>query len=509
MDVLAAHAARHPDKPALVEGERVWSWAEFIGRRNRLAHGLLALGLPAGGHVIVYAENSLEHYLAGAAARAAGLIPAPMNHRLVGEEVTYILDHSDAVAVLVSDRFLPMVEAVRPAASKVRRFVLLGAERRPWAEHLDDLLASGGTDPVELPAGGGFGASMIYTGGTTGRPKGALRRGSNPQDLMDTLRAMDLLDPAHVHLVAGPMYHSAPGGLALYAHLVGATVVIMPKFDPEQALAQIERHRCSSTFMAPTLLKRIVDLPPAVRARYDVSSMRAIIMAAAPCPMSVKEGVVGYFGPALYEFYGSSELGVNTILRPEDVIRKPGSCGRAAPGKEIALLDDDGWPVPVGEPGELYVRRGPGLLDEYYRDPEATARMQRGEWYAVGDVAYADADGFYYICDRKRDMIISAGVNIYPAEIEDVLHRHPRVLDAAVFGVPDDEWGERVHAALHVRAGETLTHEEITAFCREHMAGYKVPREISFHDVFPRDAAGKLLKRQLREPYWAGRAARV
>jgi acyl-CoA synthetase (AMP-forming)/AMP-acid ligase II len=331
----------------------------------------------------------------------------------------------------------------------------------------------------------------------------------NPQDLMDTLGAMDLLDPAHVHLVAGPMYHSAPGGFALYAHLVGATVVIMPKFDPEQALAQIARHRCTSTFMAPTLLKRIVDLPAPVRARYDVSSMRAIIMAAAPCPMRVKEGVVAHFGPALYEFYGSSELGVNTILRPEDVLRKPGSCGRAAPGKAIALLDDDGRPVPAGEPGELYVRRCPGLLDEYYRDPEATAKMQRGEWYTVGDVAYVDADGFYYICDRKRDMIISAGVNIYPAEIEDVLHRHPRVLDVAVFGVPDEEWGERVHAALHVRPGETLAPEEITAFCRQHMAGYKVPREISFHDVFPRDAAGKLLKRQLREPYWAGRASRV
>ena len=509
MDVLAAHAARHPDKPALLEGERAWTWAEFIDRRNRLAHGLLRLGLPPGGHLIVYAENSLEHYLAVTAARAAGLIPAPMNHRLVAEEVVYILDHSDAVAVAVSDRFLPMVEAVRSDAPKVQRFILLGAARRPWAEHLDDLIASGRPDPVGPPGGAGFGASIIYTGGTTGRPKGALRRGSNPQDLMETLRAMDLLDPAHVHLVAGPMYHSAPGGLALYAHLVGATVVIMPRFDPEQALAQIARHRCSSTFMAPTLLKRIVDLPAAVRARYDVSSMRAIIMAAAPCPMSVKEAVVDHFGPALYEFYGSSELGVNTILRPEDVLRKPGSCGRAAPGKEIALLDDDGRPVSVGAPGELYVRRCPGLLDEYYRDPEATARMRRGEWYTVGDVAYVDADGFYYICDRKRDMIISAGVNIYPAEIEDVLHRHPKVLDAAVFGVPDDEWGERVHAALHVRPGQTLTPEEITAFCREHMAGYKVPREISFHDVFPRDAAGKLLKRQLREPYWAGRAARV
>ena len=509
MDVLAAHAARQPDKPALIEGERVWTWAEFIARRNRLGHGLVGLGLPPGSHVIVYAENSLEHYLASTAARAAGLIPAPMNHRLVAEEVLYILDHSDALAVLVSDRFVPMADAVRDRAKKVKHWILLGAERRPWAAHIDDLMAAGRPDHVEPPGGPGFGASIIYTGGTTGKPKGALRRGMNPQDLMDTLRALDLLDPGHVHLVAGPMYHSAPGGLALYAHLVGATVVIMPRFDPEQALAQIARHRCSSTFMAPTLLKRIVELPAPVRARYDVSSMRAIIMAAAPCPMSVKEAVVAYFGPVLYEFYGSSELGVNTILRPEDVLRKPGSCGQAAPGKEIALLDDDGRPVPAGQPGELYVRRGPGILDEYYRDPEATEKMRRGEWYSVGDVAYVDADGFYYICDRKRDMIISAGVNIYPAEIEDVLHRHPKILDAAVFGVPDEAWGERVHAALHVRPRGTLTADEVTAFCRLHMADYKVPREVSFHEEFPRDAAGKLLKRQLREPHWAGRASRV
>jgi fatty-acyl-CoA synthase/long-chain acyl-CoA synthetase len=510
MDVLAAHASRHPDKPALLEGERVWSWAEFIARRNRIGHRLVDMGLPSGGHAIVYAENSLEHYLAGTAARAAGLIPAPMNHRLVAEEVLYILDHSDAVAVLVSDRFLPLVETIRAQARKVQGWILLGAARRDWAVHLDDLVAAGSPEPVEPRPGEGFGASIIYTGGTTGKPKGALRRGMNPQDLMATLGAMDLLDPAHVHLVAGPMYHSAPGGLAFYTHLVGGTVVIMPRFDPEQALALIARHRCTSTFMAPTLLKRIVDLPAAVRARYDVSSMRALIMAAAPCPMSVKEAVVAQFGPrALYEFYGSTELGVNTVLRPEDVLRKPGSCGRAAPGKEIALLDDDGRPVPVGQPGELYVRRFPGILDEYYRDPEATEKMRRGDWYTVGDVAYVDADGFYYICDRKRDMIISAGVNIYPAEIEDVLHRHPKVLDAAVFGVPDDEWGERVHAALHVRAGETLTAAEVTAFCRRHMADYKVPREVSFHEVFPRDAAGKLLKRQLREPYWAGRASRV
>ena len=432
MDVLAAHAARHPDKPALLEGERAWSWAELVARRNRLGHGLIGLGLPPGGHVIVYAENSMEHYLAGSAARAAGLIPAPMNHRLVADEVVYILDHSDAMAVLVSDRFLPMVESIRARAGKVRWWILLGSERRPWAVPLDDVLAAGRPDPVEARAGDGVGASIIYTGGTTGKPKGALRRGLNVNDLTETLRALDLLDPAHVHLVAGPMYHSAPGGFALYTHVVGGTVVIMPKFDPEQALARIERHRCTSTFMAPTLLKRIVDLPAAVRARYDVSSMRAIIVAAAPCPTRVKEGVLAHFGPALYEFYGSSELGVNTVLRPEDVLRKPGSCGRAAPGKEIALLDDDGRPVPTGQPGELYVRRFPGILDEYYRDPEATEQMRRGDWYTVGDVAYVDADGFYYICDRKRDMIISAGVNIYPAEIEAVLGDHRAVADVAV-----------------------------------------------------------------------------
>jgi acyl-CoA synthetase (AMP-forming)/AMP-acid ligase II len=509
MDLLAAHALRQPGRPALIEGDRVWSWSRLVESRNRLGHALLALGLRPGENVIVYAANSIEHYLAGTGARAAGLIPAPMNHRLVAEEVAYILGHSDAVAVFVSDQFLPIVEEIRPAARTVRRFILLGEARRDWAEHLDDLLARGDSAPVELPAGAAFGASIIYTGGTTGKPKGALRRRIDPGGLLDTLRAMDLLDPTHVHLVAGPMYHSAPGGLALYAHIVGATVVIMPRFDPERALAEIERRRCSSTFMAPALLKRITDLPAPVRARYDVSSMRTIIMAAAPCPMTVKEAVVAYFGPVLYEFYGSSELGVNTILPPADVLRKPGSCGRAAPGREIALLDDDGHPVPAGEPGELHVRQFPGILDEYYKDPEATARLRRGDWYSVGDVATMDADGYYYICDRKRDMIISAGVNIYPAEIEDALHRHPDIQDVAVFGVPDDEWGERVHAAIQPRPGARPTAEAVIAFARQHLAGYKVPRAVTFHDDFPRDHAGKLLKRVLREPYWAGRATRV
>jgi acyl-CoA synthetase (AMP-forming)/AMP-acid ligase II len=240
-----------------------------------------------------------------------------------------------------------------------------------------------------------------------------------------------------------------------------------------------------------------------------VSSMRSLIVAAAPCPMRVKEQALALFGPVLYEFYGSTELGVNTVLRPEDVLRKPGSCGSAAPGVQLAILDDDGHPVAPGTPGELFVRRYDGVFDEYYRNPAATAQTSRGEWMSVGDVAWMDDEGFVYICDRKRDMIISGGVNIYPAEIEDALHRHPAVEDAAVFGVPDAEWGERVHAAVQLRPGHRVGARELIDFCRAHVADYKTPREVSFHEEFPRDSAGKLVKRLLREPYWAGRQTRV
>ena len=507
MDLVAKYAGSQPERAALIEGERTLTWREFFLTRNRLAQSLAALGVGAGQHAVIYAHNSAENILASAALRALGVVPVPMNHRLTADEVAYILDNSDATTVLLSDAFLPMAERVRGLATGVKRWITLGSERRPWAAPIDELLAAGSSEPPSAPAT--FGGSMIYTAGTTGKPKGALRRATDPATVLPRLADLNCLDPAHVHLVAGPLYHSAPGGFALYAHMVGNTVVVMRKFDAEDALRHIERHRCTTTFMAPTLLKRIVDLPAGVRQRYDVSSMRSIVVAAAPCPMRVKEQVIAMFGPVLYEFYGSTELGINTILRPEDVLRKPGSCGRAAPGVEVTVLDDDGKPRPSGQPGELFVRRYNGVFEEYYKNEAATAQTARGEWMSVGDVAWIDADGFVYICDRKRDMIISGGVNIYPAEIEDTLHRHPAIEDAAVFGVPDPEWGERVHAAVQLRAGMSATEREVVDFCRRHLADYKTPREVSFHTDFPRDSAGKLVKRLLREPHWAGRATRV
>jgi acyl-CoA synthetase (AMP-forming)/AMP-acid ligase II len=266
----------------------------------------------------------------------------------------------------------------------------LGRERCAWAAHVDDLITGGDPAGVTMGDSGNVGGSMIYTAGTTGKPKGALRRAVDQAALLPRLSAFDLVRP-HVHLAAGPLYHSAPGAFALYTHIFGGTVVVMPKFDPEEALALIARHRVSSTFMAPILLKRIVDLPESVRARHDVGSMQVIVMAAAPCPMKVKEDVARYFGPVLYEFYGSTELGVNTVLRPEDVLRKPGSCGRAAPGVELAVFDADGQPV---KRGELFVKRYDGVFDEYYKKPEATRQTQRGDWLSVGDVAWIDDEGF-------------------------------------------------------------------------------------------------------------------
>ncbi len=506
MDIVAIHAAKHPHRVALIEGERSLTWEEFFRTRNRLAHALTGLGIGVGQHAIVYAHNALDNLLVGAALRALGAVGVPMNHRLTAEEVAYILDNSDATTVFVGDGFVSMAERVRDA-SRVKHWVTLGAERRPWAMPLAELLARGSDAPPPAPAA--MGGSMIYTAGTTGKPKGALRRVMDVAAALPRLAALNCLDPDQVHLVAGPLYHSAPGAFALYAQMVGGTVVVMRKFDPEDALRQIEQHRCTTTFMAPTLLKRIVDLPAEVRARYDLSSMRSLVIAAAPCPMRVKEQALATFGPVLYEFYGSTELGVNTVLHPDDVLRKPGSCGRAAPGVELAVLDDGGRPAPPGTPGELFVRRYDGVFDEYYRNAAATAQTSRGEWMSVGDVAWIDDEGFVYICDRKRDMIISGGVNIYPAEIEDALHRHPAVEDAAVFGVPDPEWGERVHAAIQLRPGRHASEQELVDFCRAHLADYKAPREVSFHEDFPRDTAGKLVKRLLREPYWAGRAVKI
>ena len=279
-------------------------------------------------------------------------------------------------------------------------------------------------------------------------------------------------------------------------------------FDPELSLRLIEQHRVTTTFMAPILVKRILDLPEAVRARYDVSSMRALIVAAAPFPGDLKRRAAEYFGECVYEFYGATESGLVTVMTPADLLRKPGSCGRVVDGAEILLLDDDGNEVAVGEPGELWARSA-AIFGEYLNKPDATGKSMHDGFFTAGDIAYRDEEGFVYICDRKIDMIISGGVNIYPAEVESVLHAHPAIEDCAVIGVPDKEWGESVKAVVKLHDGVTATADELIVHCRDNVAGYKVPRSVDFVDDFPRDPAGKLLKRLIRDRYWESTGSRI
>jgi acyl-CoA synthetase (AMP-forming)/AMP-acid ligase II len=352
---------------------------------------------------------------------------------------------------------------------------------------------------------------MIYTSGTTGKPKGA-RRTRTDRELVFALLQELRMGFDEIHLTTGPLYHSGPNAFALLSMTLGGTVVVMRKFDALEWVRLVREHRVTSTFSAPTQLKRIVSLPDDVLARADCSSMRTLIANAAPVPYALKREVIEKLGEGfLFEVYGSTELGVDTVLRPEDQLRKPGSCGRPYGHIRLKVVDETGRDCPPGEPGELYIRTTLAM-DGYHETAEQLSELgdAPGErWQSVGDVARIDEEGFVYICDRKNDMIISGGMNIYPAEIEAVLYSHPDVMDAAVFGVPDEEWGEKVHAVVQPRAGREIDLAALGSFVDERLAGYKRPRSWELRAELPRTESGKLLKRLLRDEHWAGRASKV
>ena len=505
-DILALHAQDRPTKTALICDGRSVTFAELNRRANRVAHALTALGARADDRAAVMAYNSIAGFEISGGLRKAGLIGVPVNFRLRGPEVAYILNDSGAAFVLAGPDFVPVVEAARAEVSGDPQLIAIGADGPPAGWHRYERLLD--TASEEEAAGGGMlGASMIYTSGTTGHPKGAFReQGVGLELALQSIQVFGL-QPDDVHLMAGPGYHSAVGYFSLLTILLGGTVVPMPKFDAEQALRLIQELRVTTTFMAPVLVQRILDLPDEVRGRYDTSSLKALIVGAAPFPFALKERAVAAFPGAVYEFYGATETGVNLVLTPDEQLRKPGSCGRPTATTEILLLDDAGKPVPDGEPGQIWIRNS--SLASYYNNPEATERSLRDGFFTVGDVGYRDADGYYYICDRKIDMIISGGVNIYPAEVEAALHAHPAVRDAAVIGVPDSHWGESVKAVVVLQPGAAASEQELIEWCRARLADYKRPRSVDFAAELPRDQAGKLLKRKIRDGYWEGAGRRI
>jgi len=445
------------------------------------------------------------------ATRKIGAVAVPLNYRLTPEEALYVINHSDAEVAYVDYEHAPMFATLRGQLDKVRHIITVGG---PASDGMltDADIAAASADAPDVGDAAGEGGTMIYTSGTTGKPKGAVRAGPPDPEVLAALLNLFGYRPDDIYITSGPLYHSGPSAFMGAGLLFGQTIIVQRKFDAEDWLRLVDKYKASSTFSAPALVRMICALPQEVKDRYDRSSMRVMVANAAPWSYALKQQYVADFPPeSLFEVYGSTELGVDTVLLPADQMRKPGSCGKPAPLIEIRLLDDDGNEVTGTGPdhaGEVFVR-SKVVFDTYYKNDASYESNSHGDFHTVGDIAYWDDEGYLYICDRKSDMIISGGMNIYPAEIEAALDQPPEIYDVAVFGIPSEEWGEAVHATVVRSPGSSLTGEEVTAFAREHLAGYKVPRSVEFTGELPRTGSGKLLKRQLRAPYWASRTAQV
>ena len=508
-DMLTDLAARFGDKPALIDdrpgGELIrWSFADLEANANRLANIFLDCGIEPGDKVMWCGRNSVWPVACGHAARKVGAISVPLNYRLTAEEAAYVVHNSDAKVTLIDAEFAPLFAKIRPETPNVAQVIVYDGAAQEGQVEADRLLDAADAGPVEVgadPAGAG---TMIYTSGTTGKPKGAVRTGgSGDPGLLEEMMNLYRWRPDDVYLTTGPMYHSGPGGFLGLAHLLGNTAVVQRAFDAHDWLRLLDTYAVTATFSAPTPIRRICQLPDDVLARYRRDRLRIMIANAAPWSYALKLAYLERFPEdSLFEVYGSTELGVNTIMTPEFQRSKPGSCGRPAPGVELRLFRDDGGAVEApGEPGELYVRTA-GQFTTYHKAHDKFLEDRRGDWHTVGDIAYFDDEGFYYICDRKKDMIISGGVNIYPAEVEHALENHPHILEAAVIGIPSEEWGESVHAVVVAGEESALDAASVQAFAREHLAGYKIPRSVAFAQEIPKTGSGKILKRQLRAPFW-------
>jgi long-chain acyl-CoA synthetase len=505
---LWAIAEAAPGRAAVIEPDgRSVSYAELAARADQYGRGLQALGLRPGDTVAGMLPNDADALALFFAAAQTGLYVVPVNWHLTALEVAYILADSGARAFMAHERFAGVAAVAAQAAGIDPRARFAVGEVPGFAP-----LASLGTDSTGRPDPRTAGGPMMYTSGTSGRPKGVRRplTGEDPDKVPWTamwffgLFGLAPLDD-HVHLCCSPLYHTAVLNFATISIQLGHPVVLMDHFEPTELLALIERHRVTHTHMVPTQFRRLLALPRQARDSHDVSSLRAVIHSAAPCPQDVKRQIIDWWGPVVTEYYAASEGG-GTAITAQEWLARPGSVGRPWLGTEVRVLDDEGNDVPASETGLVYLRMGTSTFD-YHHDEEKTRASRARGMFTVGDIGYLDADGYLYLCDRKSDMIISGGVNIYPAEIEAELSGHPAVADVAVFGIPHQEWGEEIKAVVEpaagVEPGPALT-AELLAYLGPRVARFKLPKTIDYVAELPRDPNGKLYKRRLRDPYWAG-----
>lgn len=499
------HARERPDARAVVMGgsREVVTFRDLEERSNRLARLLRARGLEAGSHLAVLLENDQHYFEVVWAGLRAGLYVTPINWHLGPDEAGYIVDDCDADAVVTSRAFVELVAKLEPYLEKVRTRLAIG-DGVAGFEDYGSAVALHSSAPIPDESEGAY---MFYSSGTTGRPKGIkppLRglpfgTGSVLEPMLTQLYGVD---ETAVYLCPAPLYHAAPIGWSIAMQRLGATVVVMERFNPEQALALIERERVTHAQFVPTHFVRMLKLPADVRARYDLSSLRTVVHAAAPCPVEVKQQMLEWLGPKIYEYYSGSEGAGFCAIGPEEWLAHPGSVGRPMIGIPH-VVDEYGDEQQPGQVGLIWFE-GPAVF-EYHNDPQKTAEAFNDKgWSTLGDVGYVDDDGYVYLTDRVSHMIISGGVNIYPQEIENVLVMHPAVADVGVIGVPDPEMGESVKAVVQpsdpARASDELA-GQLIAYCRERLAGFKCPRSVDFLDELPRLPTGKLLKRVLRERY--------
>jgi fatty-acyl-CoA synthase/long-chain acyl-CoA synthetase len=508
---VEASANKFPNRTALIYEDRVVTYHELNERANRLANALLKRGVRKGDKVSLYLENCVEYFETIFAVSKIGAVWIPIGFRLTAQEMKYIVENSDSVALIFSDVLLGNVEEARKGLRKVSPdlIIMVGGKVPRNVVDYNELLAGGEPQNPAILVNEEDDFYIAYTAGTTGAPKGAL---FDHRARMTSILLLSIeygLHGADRHLCAGPLYHAAPWVFSFVHLFLGAQVVLMRHFEPVGTLQLMQKYRITTSFMVPTMYNMILNLPAEQRDAFDLSSVRVLISAASPLATQTKEGIIKLFKQAgLHEFYGSTEIGVVSNLRPEDQLRKVRSVGPAMYLGEFRIFDENGQEVPQGKEGVIYMT-GPTLLKEYYKNPDATRKAYRGRWFSNLDIGRLDEDGYLYIMDRKADMIISGGVNIYPAEIEDLLIKHPKVLEAAVIGIPDEKWGESILASIVPKDGMNVTIEEITAFCDGKIAKYKTPRFVQNVRELPKSPAGKVLKRILREPFWKDSEARV
>jgi long-chain acyl-CoA synthetase len=509
---------RHPDRPAFVMAStgEVVTYREFEGRANQLAHLLRDHALRRLDHYSIFMENNDRYLEACGAGERSGLYYTCVNSYLTPEELAYIVDNSDS-RVLITSRAKRDVALVAAADCPKLELVLVVDE--PGGsddDRVHDYATAIAPFPTTPIADERLGTPMLYSSGTTGRPKGIVRPlpdqpPGEPLPLFVFLRDLWRYREDMVYLSPAPLYHSAPQAAVGIAIRMGGTVIIMERFDPVEYLRLIEQYHVTHTQLVPTMFSRMLKLPEEERNRYDLSSLEIAVHAAAPCPVQVKQQMIEWWGPIIHEYYGATEALGFTACDSEEWLAHPGTVGKVILG-DLHVLDDDMNPLPPGEPGTLWFKTATPF--EYHDDPDKTRESTSpdGTMTTVGDVGYVDEDNFLYLTDRKTFMIISGGVNIYPQETEDLLITHPKVADAAVFGVPNPDLGEEVKAVVEpmpdVEPGDELA-EELLAFCREHLSRQKVPRSIDFDVSLPRLPTGKLYKRVLRDRYWGEGRSRI